>query len=205
MCSNNSVTAILCEEAVAVLSLLKHDLHARLTYQMYREPLMQCFPSLGELFNTFLKCNLQNINRSFWIHFIRDILSKRVEVVSQYHNGDADDCTVEEEEEEENWLNTGCFYFLDKVRNRPLYPLYEGETNRQAVSANPGNCNKFFDTYGSKGITNGAMVLHCPHGFFIGYHLFNTSEGLNDVFSSLFTRYKLCKIISNQICSNGYI
>jgi len=51
-----------------------------------------------------------------------------------------------------------------------------------------GLCNKYYETFAKGKWTNGIMVFMCPHGYYIGYHFFESSEGLNDVFSVLYTR-----------------
>jgi hypothetical protein len=187
MCSNNSVTAIVSVEALSIIHLLMNNLRAGLSIDEFRNPLMQTFPSIGNIFNLYKKLNLQSFNRTFWIQFIESIIAKREEVTRQYAAFDQNESAIVDVESSENWLETGCFYFLDKVRNRPLYHPRESRTVSQA-SEIEGNCNKYYESFGSRGITNGAMVLHCNHGYFIGYHMFKTSEGLNDLFSALFTR-----------------
>lgn len=49
-------------------------------------------------------------------------------------------------------------------------------------------CNKNFKT-GTK-LNGGVMILWCRHRVCVGFHMIQTGEGPNDVFSPLYTRWK---------------
>ncbi|KAI8852558.1 hypothetical protein BC829DRAFT_360524, partial [Chytridium lagenaria] len=54
-------------------------------------------------------------------------------------------------------------------------------------------CAKYYERQKeAKSLTAGAMVFLCRHRFYIGFHMLSSMESVNDVFSTLFTRFEVC-------------
>lgn len=89
---------------------------------------------------------------------------------------------------------TGCFYGGPRIRNRPDYPNLKSDkkTERATVTESGGSigCNKYYETYGKKGLTGGLMVAWCTHSVCLGFHCIPKGEGRNDVFSAIFTHWE---------------
>ncbi|KZW01031.1 hypothetical protein EXIGLDRAFT_603345, partial [Exidia glandulosa HHB12029] len=89
----------------------------------------------------------------------------------------------------------GTFYGRPRIRDRPMYPHLPSDcaVDRATVTDSGGTigCNKFYQMYGKKGLTGGLMVAWCTHSVCIGFHCIPKGEGRNDVFSALFTHWRI--------------
>lgn len=89
---------------------------------------------------------------------------------------------------------TGSFYGRPRIRNRPQYTALRSDNKRErgAVTETGGaiGCNKYYETYGKKGLTGGLMVAWCTHSVCLGFHCIAKGEGRNDVFSAIFTHWE---------------
>lgn len=52
-------------------------------------------------------------------------------------------------------------------------------------------CNKFFSRYGQSRLTGGIMCMWCTHSICYGFHCIPSAEGRNDVFSAIYTHWKI--------------
>ncbi|KAI8830975.1 hypothetical protein BC829DRAFT_358073, partial [Chytridium lagenaria] len=90
----------------------------------------------------------------------------------------------------------GSFYVVPRLRRRPKYPnLNEHVTEklkRDGSSYDGAACAKYYSTYSEPSLSPGAMVFLCEHSYYIGFHLFVASEGRNDPFSTIITRFEKC-------------
>jgi hypothetical protein len=73
----------------------------------------------------------------------------------------------------------------------PMFPnrlrklaFYEADTERST----PDGCTKH--TYSCRGLTEGLMVLTCPHGICIGFQILCRHEGPRVAFELIYTRFK---------------
>ncbi|KAI8828384.1 hypothetical protein BC829DRAFT_361588, partial [Chytridium lagenaria] len=81
---------------------------------------------------------------------------------------------------------------VPQVRSRPVYPLLR-EKRPPSDNIDAVKCPKYYNrSRKAKTLTAGAMVFLCRHRFYIGFHMFPTFESVNDVFSTMFTRFKEC-------------
>lgn len=86
---------------------------------------------------------------------------------------------------------TGCFYPMPKVRERPIYNglPHDGSYERNVLTGREGiGCSKYYAAYGKKGFTGGLLGFWCTHGICLGFHCIPEGEGRNDVFSGVYTR-----------------
>ena len=82
----------------------------------------------------------------------------------------------------DDYTNTGCFYGLQKIRMRPNYSRDNCKEELKTT------CDKHFETM--KNLTGGAMVFWCKHRVCVGLHVIPKSEGRNDVFSGILTHWE---------------
>ncbi|KAF9521754.1 hypothetical protein CPB83DRAFT_778174 [Crepidotus variabilis] len=92
----------------------------------------------------------------------------------------------------DDWRKTGACYGMPQVRNRPRYPGIPRENSADlgGIDLRGEGCQKFYLTYSENRKTGGLMVVWCPHSVCYGFHIIPRSEGRNDVFSAIFTRWK---------------
>ncbi|KAI8849707.1 hypothetical protein BC829DRAFT_361767, partial [Chytridium lagenaria] len=87
-----------------------------------------------------------------------------------------------------------------EMRQRPQYKNLGRADNLPSrtysnTSSKPSGCPKYYERQRkAKSLTAGAMVFLCRHRFYIGFHMFPSAEGINDVFSTILTRYYLVYI-----------
>lgn len=81
---------------------------------------------------------------------------------------------------------TGTYYSLPQIRHRPMYPNLRHE---QESSNRGGKCSKYYSDYGKDRLTGGIMAAWCSHVICYGFHCIPKSEGRNDVFSAMVTRW----------------
>ncbi|KAF6763284.1 hypothetical protein DFP72DRAFT_801056 [Ephemerocybe angulata] len=96
----------------------------------------------------------------------------------------------------DDWRKTGCFYSMAVIRHRPRYPhleklsLKKEEERRQELAGKRGDrCGKYYSQYGERRLTGGIMVARCTHSICYGFHCIPSSEGRDDVFSAMVTRW----------------
>ncbi|KAJ3773143.1 hypothetical protein FB446DRAFT_642170, partial [Lentinula raphanica] len=109
------------------------------------------------------------------------------------------------EGESNDWEMTGCCYGMPVIRRRPKYP---GIVNDGQVDVNKdrgGTCSKYYESYGKRKLTGGIMVCWCTHSICYGFHCIPESEGRNDVFSAMITRWEKApkRVIYDFACSLG--
>ncbi|KAF6758653.1 hypothetical protein DFP72DRAFT_1032109 [Ephemerocybe angulata] len=111
-----------------------------------------------------------------------------------------------------DWRKTGCFYSMPIVRHRPLYPRLEKESIRkkeeklQEEAGKRGDrCGKYYSQYGERRLTGGIMVCWCTHSICYGFHCIPFSEGRDDVFSAMVTRWHVApkRVIYDFACALG--
>ncbi|EFI27021.1 hypothetical protein CC1G_15154 [Coprinopsis cinerea okayama7 len=88
-----------------------------------------------------------------------------------------------------NWTLTGCLYSMPQIRYRPKYPRLRNDQQRDKSSKRGDACGKYFTQYGEQRLTGGLMVAWCTHGICYGFHCIAESEGRDDVFSAMVTRW----------------
>ncbi|KAH6884772.1 hypothetical protein BKA70DRAFT_1377642 [Coprinopsis sp. MPI-PUGE-AT-0042] len=105
-----------------------------------------------------------------------------------------------------DWKDTGCFYSMPKIRNRPQYPKLRYDQQREKSGSKRGDrCGKYFERYGEKGLTGGIMAAWCTHSVCYGFHCIAESEGRDDVFSAMVTRWPTApkRVIYDFACALG--
>ncbi|KAI0638143.1 hypothetical protein C8Q77DRAFT_412950 [Trametes polyzona] len=91
---------------------------------------------------------------------------------------------------EEDWRKTGTCYGLPAVRARRLYTRLRYDNDPTDVDPEEmGDCKKFFKAYPRNKLAGGILVLWCTHSICLGFHTIPISEGRNDVFSAIYTRF----------------
>ncbi|TEB10932.1 hypothetical protein FA13DRAFT_1759730 [Coprinellus micaceus] len=88
---------------------------------------------------------------------------------------------------------TGCFYSLPPIRHRPIYPSIPGDSKKTRLFA------------WRAGAYGGIMVAWCMHSVCYGFHHMPTSEGRNDVFSAMVTRWPIApeQVVYDFACALG--
>ncbi|KAI8828766.1 hypothetical protein BC829DRAFT_363909, partial [Chytridium lagenaria] len=87
---------------------------------------------------------------------------------------------------------------LPEIRQRPQYKNLGRADNLPSrtysnTSSEPSVCPKYYERQRkAKSLTAGAMVFLCRHRFYIGFHMFPSAESINDVFSTILTRFETC-------------
>ncbi|KZV93939.1 hypothetical protein EXIGLDRAFT_612330 [Exidia glandulosa HHB12029] len=97
---------------------------------------------------------------------------------------------------------------MPQVRERPKYKAmpHDGKIDRNIVSGSDGiGCNKYFAEYSSQRYTGGILGFWCTHGVCLGFHCIPEGEGRDDVFSALYTRWKVAPkyVIYDFACALG--
>ncbi|KAF9482038.1 hypothetical protein BDN70DRAFT_802283, partial [Pholiota conissans] len=82
---------------------------------------------------------------------------------------------------------------LPKIRHRPEYPnlKYENMKDSGGKDKRGEGCQKFYSKYGQARLTGGIMCVWCTHSVCYGFHCIPSAEGRNDVFSAIYTRWRL--------------
>ncbi|KAG2009480.1 hypothetical protein CC2G_012413 [Coprinopsis cinerea AmutBmut pab1-1] len=106
---------------------------------------------------------------------------------------------------QEDWKQTGCLYSMPRIRDRPKYPKLRGDQLRDKSSKRGDKCGKYFTQYGEQRLTGGLMVAWCTHGICYGFHCIAQSEGRDDVFSAMVTRWPVApkRVVYDFACSLG--
>jgi hypothetical protein len=66
-------------------------------------------------------------------------------------------------------------------------------------------CGKYFLTYGERRLTGGIMVAWCSHSICYGFHCISESEGRDDVFAAMVTRWPQApeRVVYDFACALG--
>ncbi|KAK4700001.1 hypothetical protein P7C70_g6251, partial [Phenoliferia sp. Uapishka_3] len=106
---------------------------------------------------------------------------------------------------------TGVCYGAPKCRSRPFYSKFketgsagidggrwgrsrvtkESKETKSSEADGLPDCQKFYKEYSEARLTGGIMGLWCKHAICVGFHVIPRAEGRNDVFSAIFTRWKI--------------
>ncbi|KAI8832178.1 hypothetical protein BC829DRAFT_365216, partial [Chytridium lagenaria] len=96
---------------------------------------------------------------------------------------------------------------LPQIRQRPKYPkLNEKEKLSQKAGEFDGApCPKHYEKYREPTLTSGAMVFVCRHGYYVGFHMFDSYEGQNDAFAGIYTHFETCPdiLVGDNNCQTG--
>lgn len=82
---------------------------------------------------------------------------------------------------------------MPEIRARPSYPgiPHENGLDQGGTDAiEPDVCKKYYSTYSKNRLTGGLMCVWCSHSVCYGFHCIPASEGRNDVFSAIYTRWE---------------
>ena len=91
---------------------------------------------------------------------------------------------------------------MPKIRERPIYPRLKHD---QEKGKRGGKCSKYYSTYGQQRLTGGLMCVWCTHSICYGFHSIPRSEGRDDVFSAMVTRWRKAPktVIYDFACALG--
>jgi len=80
---------------------------------------------------------------------------------------------------------------MPQIRMRLIYPnlSMDNRSDTGGMDLQGEACQKFYSTYGERWLTGGLMCVWCPHSICYGFHCIPASEGRNDVFSAIYTRW----------------
>ena len=84
---------------------------------------------------------------------------------------------------------TGTCYSQPQIHLRPVYPNLKYEQQKRDSGAHGGKCSKYYNEYGKRTLTGGIMGAWCTHVICYGFHCIPRSEGRDDVFSAMVTRW----------------
>lgn len=81
---------------------------------------------------------------------------------------------------------------MPQIRRRPIYPNIpmDNRSDLGGTDLRGEACQKFYSMYGERRLTGGLMCVWCPHSVCYGFHCIPASEGRNDVFSAIYTRWE---------------
>ncbi|KAJ3831676.1 hypothetical protein F5878DRAFT_647435 [Lentinula raphanica] len=104
-----------------------------------------------------------------------------------------------------DWETTGSCYGMPVIRRRPRYPGIANDGHVDVNNNRGGTCSKYYESYGKRKLTGGIMVCWCTHSICYGFHCIPESEGRNDVFSAMITRWEKApkRVIYDFACSLG--
>lgn len=104
-----------------------------------------------------------------------------------------------------DWRLTGCFYSLPHIRDRPVYRGIRHDRTKEDSRRGGDTCGKFYDEYGKDGMSGGIMAGWCTHSVCYGFHCIPASEGRDDVFSAMVTRWPVAPkhVIYDFACALG--
>ncbi|KAF6749911.1 hypothetical protein DFP72DRAFT_818384 [Ephemerocybe angulata] len=107
--------------------------------------------------------------------------------------------------EEKSWAETGALYSFPQIRHRPIYPKLRTDQRQDTSKPRGDRCGKYYNQYGERRLTGGIMVAWCTHSICYGFHHIPESEGRNDVFSALVTRWPTAphRVVYDFACALG--
>ncbi|KAG6810248.1 hypothetical protein H0H92_012733 [Tricholoma furcatifolium] len=88
------------------------------------------------------------------------------------------------------WMKSGSFYSMPKIRHRPNYPLIPKDSANDFSGQRSAHCSKYYARYSQQRMTGGIMAVWCTHSICYGFHVIPSGEGRNDVFSALITHWE---------------
>lgn len=93
---------------------------------------------------------------------------------------------------------------MPQIRHRPIYPDLKHDATTEPGNRG-GKCSKYYSQYGQQKLTGGIMGAWCTHSICYGYHCIPQSEGRNDVFAAMITRWAKApkQVIYDFACSLG--
>ncbi|KAH6905379.1 hypothetical protein BKA70DRAFT_1504505 [Coprinopsis sp. MPI-PUGE-AT-0042] len=104
-----------------------------------------------------------------------------------------------------DWKETGSLYSMPLIRVRPKYPKLRHDQQRETNKPRGEKCGKYFSLYGERRLTGGIMVAWCTHSICYGFHCISESEGRDDVFAAMVTRWPKApeRVVYDFACSLG--
>lgn len=168
------------------------------------------FPAMGDLLQSYNPDNPP----PYLMALVKNIVAIAHQLYDRLSSHATEPPDDDIEQDENSWQTTGCCYGLPQIRHRPRYPnlkepdprgLRRGRRHDQREQIAPGACQKFFSKYGKRAQTGGIMALWCKHAVCLGFHCIPSSEGRNDVFSAVYTRWRIAPevIVYDFGCSLG--
>ncbi|EAU89810.2 hypothetical protein CC1G_09392 [Coprinopsis cinerea okayama7 len=105
----------------------------------------------------------------------------------------------------DDWKKTGCLYNMPQIRHRPQYPRLRNDQQKDKSSKRGDQCGKYYSQYGEQRLTGGIMVAWCTHSICYGFHCIAETEGRDDVFSAMITRWPVApkRVVYDFACSLG--
>lgn len=90
-------------------------------------------------------------------------------------------------------------------RHRPKYPNLKDDGKQDASGKRGDLCGKYYAQYGAKALSGGIMVAWCTHSICYGFHCIPHSEGRDDVFSAMVTRWEKApkRVVYDFACALG--
>jgi hypothetical protein len=85
------------------------------------------------------------------------------------------------------YRTTGTFYGANEKRLRNIYPLLKEGREIGEVNVDRLPCEKAFMSKSK--LTGGVMCIWCRHRICVGFHIIESGESRNDVFSPIYTRW----------------
>jgi hypothetical protein len=94
---------------------------------------------------------------------------------------------------------------MPKIRQRPTYPGLRYDRVKEKQGKRGGKCSKYYSKYGQQRLTGGIMCVWCTHSICYGFHCIPSSEGRDDVFSAMVTRWPQApkRVIYDFACALG--
>jgi hypothetical protein len=92
---------------------------------------------------------------------------------------------------------------MPQIRHRPKYPRLKHDSRPDEKGGLRGNCSKYYAQYGSGKLVGGIIAVWCTHCICYGFHFIPKVEGRNDVFSTIYTRWKVApkRIVYDFACA----
>ncbi|KAF6749397.1 hypothetical protein DFP72DRAFT_819007 [Ephemerocybe angulata] len=108
-------------------------------------------------------------------------------------------------DDDNDWRKTGCYYSMPQIRQRPIYIKLKQDQQKDKSTKRGDRCGKYYSQYGERRLTGGIMVCWCSHSICYGFHCIPSSEGRDDVFSAMVTRWPKAptRVIYDFACALG--
>ncbi|KAL0066253.1 hypothetical protein AAF712_006684 [Marasmius tenuissimus] len=105
---------------------------------------------------------------------------------------------------EDDWRESGCYYSLPQIRLRPKYPglKYDSNVSQSAEKERSGNCGKFYSTEGRNDVFSAMVTRWKKAPRYLVYDFAWTYEVLTSVFPEELQLNELC-IVNNQQQRSG--
>jgi hypothetical protein len=94
---------------------------------------------------------------------------------------------------------------MRQIRDRPQYSRLKNDQQKDKSSKRGDQCGKYYSQYGEQRLTGGIMVAWCTHSICYGFHCIAETEGRDDVFSAMVTRWPVApkRVVYDFACSLG--